>query len=83
MEPFHVTDLPHNPTTLMPNGVLYEVYVTYASHQNDTRGMRLCFWFTLRYIQYVGLKYYSRKAWKGKCILKFTNIREIDLIERQ
>lgn len=30
MDPFHVTDLPHRPTTLTPNGVLYEVYVTYA-----------------------------------------------------
>lgn len=29
-EPFHVTDLPHSPTTLMPSGILYEVYVTYA-----------------------------------------------------
>lgn len=53
MEPFHVTDLPHSPTTLMPNGVLYEVYVTYAectdspsvAHIKMTLGeMKLCFW---------------------------------------
>lgn len=54
MDPSHVTDLPHSPTTLMPNEVLYEVYVTYAecaggpsvAHIKMTlEGMKLCFFW--------------------------------------
>lgn len=47
---------PAAPTTLMPNGVLYEVYVTYAECAGspsvahiriDTQGMKVCFWMDI------------------------------------
>lgn len=59
-----------------------------SSHQKDTERTKLCFWkhtggFTLSYIVYVGMKCHSRRAWEGKYVLMFKNIRKIDLIERE